>query len=205
MSKHGADAVSVKPLTGGDLEAALDSVADLRIRVFRDFPYLYDGDHAYERRYLESYRHSPGAILVGAFEGDRLVGAATGTPLTDHADDFAAAFAGTGIDLETVFYCAESVLLPGWRGRGIGHHFFDLREAHARALGFRKSAFCAVIRPADHPCRPTGYRSLDGFWRARGYRPLEGVVASFRWKDVGEPQESAKSLQFWIRDLTDDA
>ncbi len=203
MSRDGADAISVKPLTGGDLEAALDAVADLRITVFRDFPYLYDGDHAYERRYLESYRHSPGAILVGAFAGDRLVGAATGTPLTDHADDFAAAFAGTGIDLETVFYCAESVLLPDWRGRGIGHRFFDLREAHARALGFCKSAFCAVIRPPDHPARPEAYRPLDGFWRARGYRPLAGVVASFGWKDVGEPQESAKKLQFWIRDLAD--
>jgi GNAT superfamily N-acetyltransferase len=200
MSKD-ADGISVKPLTGSDLEAALDAVADLRITVFRAFPYLYDGDRAYERRYLESYRESPGAILVGAFEGDRLVGAATGTPLTDHADDFAAAFAETGIDLETVFYCAESVLLPGWRGRGIGHRFFDLREAHARALGFRKSAFCAVIRPHDHPARPDDYRPLDRFWYARGYRPLEGVVASFRWKDVGESEETAKSLQFWIRDL----
>lgn len=205
MSKHAADGIAVKPLTGGDLEAALDAVADLRISVFRAFPYLYDGDHAYERRYLESYRHSPDAILVGAFDGDRLVGAATGTRLTDHADDFAAAFAGTGIDLETVFYCAESVLLPAWRGRGIGHRFFDLREAHARALGFRKSAFCAVIRPQDHPARPDDYRPLDAFWIARDYRPLEGVVAAFRWKDVGEAQETAKPLQFWIRDLDDGA
>lgn len=203
MSKHPAHGISVKPLTGGDLEAALDAVADLRISVFRAFPYLYDGDHAYERRYLESYRRSPDAILVGAFDGDRLVGAATGTRLTDHADDFAAAFAGTGIDLETVFYCAESVLLPAWRGRGIGHRFFDLREAHARALGFRKSAFCAVIRPQDHPVRPDDYRPLDAFWIARGYRPLEGVVAAFHWKDVGEAEETAKPLQFWIRDLDD--
>jgi len=205
MSKQYANGISVKPLIGGDLEAALDAVADLRISVFRAFPYLYDGDHAYERRYLEGYRRSPDAILVGAFDGDRLVGAATGMRLTDHADDFAAAFADTGIALETVFYCAESVLLPAWRGRGIGHRFFDLREAHARALGFRKSAFCAVLRPQDHPERPDDYRPLESFWCARGYRPLEGVVAAFRWKDVGEAEETTKPLQFWIRDLEDGA
>ncbi|MCC5989605.1 MAG: GNAT family N-acetyltransferase [Pararhodobacter sp.] len=192
----------VEALRGAALEAALDDVARLRIAVFRDWPYLYDGDFAYERRYLEPYRTSPGAIMVGAFDGARLVGAATGTPMEDHADDFAAAFAGTGLDLGDIFYCAESVLLPEYRGRGLGHRFFDLREAHARALGRRFVAFCGVVRPEDHPARPVAYRPLDGFWRARGYAPLPGVVAHFGWKDVGEAEETRKPLQFWIRELT---
>lgn len=193
--------IAVRPLTGADLEAALDDVARLRIAVFRAWPYLYDGDLDYERRYLQAYRDSAGAVVVGAFDGARLVGAATGAPLADHAEDFAGAFAGTGLDLGQVFYCAESVLLPEWRGQGLGHRFFDARETHARSLGFAKSAFCAVQRPADHPLRPTGYRPLDGFWRKRGYAPLPGAVAQFDWKDVDQPQDSRKSLQFWIRDL----
>lgn len=191
----------VETLTGAALDAALDEVAKLRIAVFRDWPYLYDGDLAYERRYLQSYRDSPGAVLVGAFDGDRLVGAATGTPMEDHADDFAAAFAGTGLDLGTIFYCAESVLLPEYRGRGVGHRFFDLREAHARALGRARCAFCGVVRPADHPLRPAGAAPLDPFWRKRGYAPLEGAVATFRWKDIDRTEETAHPLQFWIRDL----
>ncbi len=192
----------VEALTGAALAAALDDVARLRIAVFRDWPYLYDGDFAYERRYLEPYRSSPGAILVGAFDGEALVGAATGTPMEDHADDFAAAFAGTGVDLSEIFYCAESVLLPDYRGQGVGHRFFDIREAHARALGRRHVAFCAVQRPEDHPARPAGYRPLDDFWRARGYTPLQGVVAHFGWRDIGEQAETKKPLQFWMRALT---
>ena len=188
-------------LTGAALDAALDDVARLRIEVFSAFPYLYDGDLAYERDYLQTYRESNRAVLVGAFDGTTLIGAATGTPLADHADDFGAAFAQTGLDLATIFYCAESVLLPDYRGQGIGHAFFDHREAHARAHGFQKTAFCGVVRPRDHPLRPANYAPLDPFWRKRGYDPLPGVVAEFRWKDLDQPEETVKPLQFWLRDL----
>jgi GNAT superfamily N-acetyltransferase len=191
----------VRALTGAALEAALEDVARLRIEVFRAWPYLYDGDLAYERDYLQSYRDSGNAIVVGAFDGAQLVGASTGMPLADHADDFGAAFAASCLDLTQIFYCAESVLLPDYRGQGVGHRFFDLREGHGRSLGFAKSAFCGVQRPADHPMRPADYAPLDPFWRARGYTPLEGAVAQFAWKDLGEAEESLKPLQFWIRDL----
>ena len=193
--------IRVQALTGPALDAALDDVARLRIEVFRAFPYLYDGDMDYERRYVASYQSSPGAVLVAAFDGARLVGASTGTPLADHAQDFAQAFSGTGFDLSQVFYCAESVLLPGYRGQGVGHRFFDLRESHARAQGFTDCAFCAVIRPDDHPAKPTDYRPLDAFWSARGYAQLPGVIARFSWRDLGDAQETEKPLQFWHRSL----
>jgi GNAT superfamily N-acetyltransferase len=194
----------IETLTGEALDAALDDVAGLRIRVFRDWPYLYDGDLDYERSYLETYRSSDAAILVGAFDGTRLVGAATGTPMADHAEDFAVAFAESGLALDNIFYCAESVLLPEYRGRGVGHRFFDLREAHGRALGATVSAFCGVVRPVDHPLRPEGYQPLDGFWRKRGYAPLDGAVAWFSWKDIDQPHETKKPLQVWTRRLTED-
>ncbi|WP_037295197.1 GNAT family N-acetyltransferase [Roseobacter sp. AzwK-3b] len=191
----------VARLTGDDLARALEDVARLRIEVFRAWPYLYDGDAAYEARYLQTYRDSEAAILVGAFDGDRLVGASTGTPMEDHAQDFAAAFEGQGIDLKEVFYCAESVLQPGYRGQGIGHAFFDAREDHARAMGRRYAAFCSVVRPADHPLKPATYQPLDPFWRKRGYAPLEGAVARFGWKDIDQPGETDHALQFWLREL----
>ena len=192
--------VEVRALRGAELERPLDGVAQLRISVFRDWPYLYDGDVAYERDYLTAYQ-SPGAVVVAAYDGARMVGAATGAPMEHHAGDFAAAFAARAEPLDQIYYCAESVLLPEYRGHGLGHAFFDGREAQARALGRRYSAFCSVIRPADHPLRPAEYRPLDGFWRKRGYAPLPGVVAEFDWKDIGAAASTKKPLQFWMKSL----
>jgi GNAT superfamily N-acetyltransferase len=109
--------------------------------------------------------------MVGAFDGVQFVGAPTGTPMEEHADDFAKAFSSTAYALWDIFYCAESVLLSKYRGRGpgAGHRFFYAHEAHARSLGRRYAAFCSVIRSADHPQRPDAYNALDPFWRKRGY------------------------------------
>lgn len=192
--------ITTRVLTGEALEAALDDVARLRIAVFRAWPYLYDGDLDYERNYLTAYQ-SPGAVVVAALDGTRIIGASTGAPMNDHADDFAAAFMERPEPLADIFYCAESVLLPDYRGHGLGHAFFDAREAHARTLGARYCAFCSVVRPADHPVRPADYRPLDGFWRKRGYAPLPGVTARFSWKDIGDSDQTEKPLQFWMRQL----
>lgn len=193
--------LDIRPLTGAELDSALADVARLRMTVFRDWPYLYDGDLAYEEHYLQSYRTSPGAIVVGAFDGKTLVGAATGTPVEDHADDFAQALTGQDVPPVQIFYCAESVLLPDYRGQGAGHRFFDLREAHARTLGRTYAAFCAVIRPAGHPARPEVSRDLVDFWTGRGYHAVPGAIAQFSWRDLGQPDETVKDLQFWMKPL----
>ena len=194
--------VAVEPLTGAALEAALDDLARLRMEVFRDWPYLYDGDMDYERSYLRRFAAAPDALLVAARNGDgRLVGAATCAPLEHEDEAFRAPLEAAGFDGRGTLYLAESVLDPAFRGRGIGHAFFDHREAHGRALGRRHAAFCAVARPHDHRARPDRSRDLAPFWRGRGYAPVHGAVASFSWKDVGDERETEKPLQFWSRAL----
>lgn len=194
--------VVLEDFSGPDFAPHVDALADLRIEVFRDWPYLYDGDAAYEAEYLRAYTESPNAIIAAAWDGGRLVGAATGAPMEDHAEDFGAPLDRAGFDLADVFYCGESVLLPGYRGQGIGHAFFDRREAAARRLGRRYACFCAVIRPETHPARPSDYRSLDTFWRKRGYTPRDDINASFTWCDVGETVETEKPMRVWMRRLS---
>jgi len=193
--------VSVRPLTGAEIAAAIDDLAALRIAVFAAYPYLYDGDAGYEAEYLKEFIAAPDAVLVAAFDGAKIVGAATASPMWAQKDLFREPFESRGIDTSRLFYFGESVLLPEFRGHGIGHAFFDQREAQARECGATSATFAAVIRPDDHPARPEGYVPLDAFWTKRGYAPVADFVTELAWKEHGEPDESLKPMQYWMRKL----
>lgn len=198
--------IRVGTLTGSALRAVLDEVARLRITVFREWPYLYEGTLAYERDYLAQFADAQDALIVAAHDDDAIVGAATAAPLAGHTKEFVPLFEAYGLDPDRIFYFGESVLLPAYRGRGLGHAFFDHREAHARAAQSSKgpythAAFCAVVRADDDPRRPAEYRPLDAFWKKRGYRKVEGLVGSYRWKEIGATEETEKPMQFWMRAL----
>lgn len=194
--------MDVRRLTQAETEAAFDDLARLRIEVFRDFPYLYEGDVDYERRYLATYMASPGAVVIGALDEGVLVGAATASPLADHFEEFAEPFAARGLDPTGYFYFGESVLRKQWRGRGVGVRFFEERERAAREAGFGACVFSAVVRPADHAARPSDYQPLDAFWRKRGYARIDGLTTGFSWRDVGEAEETVKPMEFWSKRLT---
>ena len=186
---------------GPEISARLDDVARLRIGVFRDWPYLYEGSFEYEREYLAAYARSKDSLFVLAFEDGEVVGASTGLPLADDTPEFRKPFVECGIPVESVFYFGESVLLPEYRGRGIGHAFFDRREAHARALErFRWAAFCSVDREDDDSRRPLEYRPNDAFWHKRGYRRHAGMTMHLPWKEA-DRGEVIHPLTFWLREL----
>jgi len=193
-------------LRGAALRPWLDEAARLRIAVFREWPYLYDGDAAYECRYLATYADSPGAAVVAAIAGEAVVGLATCQPMAEAAEAVRAAFEAHGFDPRRVCYFGESVLLPEWRGRGAGVRFFTEREAHARAtLGLDHAAFCAVRRDPDDPRRPAAYVPLDAFWRNRGYTPHAELSCRFSWREIGQTTETPHTLTFWIKALVEGA
>lgn len=194
--------IDVRTFIAADVRPHLDAVAALRIAVFRDWPYLYDGDAGYERHYLATYAQSARSLFVLAFDGARVVGASTGIPLADETEAIRAPCIAAGRAVRDIFYFGESVLLPEYRGRGLGHRFFDEREAHARRLGgFTTTAFCRVERGDDDPRRPADYRPNDAFWRKRGYAPVPGLRCALEWPEVGAAASVTHALQFWTRGL----
>lgn len=194
--------VQVRTVTGDAVLPWLDAVAALRIEVFAEYPYLYDGDRRYEAAYLATYARSPESLFVLVLDDDEVVGASTAVPLNDEDPALRLPVERAGVDPARVCYFGESVLRSSYRGRGLGHRFFDEREAYAQRLGrFDHCAFCAVERPDDHPARPRDYVPLHAFWRRRGYEHRPDVRATLSWKEHGASAASEKALSFWMRPL----
>tara|TARA_R110002050_G_scaffold1244_1_gene8461 strand:+ start:731 stop:1318 length:588 start_codon:yes stop_codon:yes gene_type:complete len=194
--------LTLKRLSGEKLVRYIPELAQLRIQVFRDYPYLYDGDLAYEERYLQTYIQAPDSVIVLAFDDDKVVGASTGIPLKYETDEVKQPFIDAGYDIDKVFYCGESVLISAYRGQGAGVAFFDHREAHAREVAcFEYSCFCGVQRPENHPARPADFVPLDDFWRKRGYEKHPELNTTFSWKELNEQSESPKPMTFWMKNL----
>jgi GNAT superfamily N-acetyltransferase len=187
---------------GNDIRAVRDELAALRMTVFHNFPYLYKGNMEYELAYLETYIRSGRSLLVAVQDGDRMVGATTALPLLDETAEVQAPFRRAGYDLSRIFYFGESILLPDYRGRGLGNRFFDEREAHASQFGtYTTACFCAVQRPANHPLRPKDYKPLDDFWIKRGYTYRPDLNTTFSWPDRHEVESTPKAMVYWTKPL----
>lgn len=194
--------LTFRHLSGPAIRDVLTDLAELRIAVFREFPYLYEGSLTYEQNYLQTYVRSERSLLFTVYDGSRLVGATTALPLRDETDEVQGPFREAGYDQDTVFYFGESLLRPDYRGLGLGNRFFDEREAHARRSGqYRLTCFCAVERPADHPLRPANYLPHDAFWTKRGYQRAPSLRSTFWWPDLGQTESTPKLMVYWTRAL----
>mgnify|MGYP001264478671 CR=1 FL=1 len=192
--------INIRPHTGPLDDTTLQALAGLRLTVFRDFPYLYEGTMEDEMAYLQPYMASPDSLVVLALDGEKVIGASTGIPMEHETDNIKAPWAAKGYDVNRIFYFGESVLLKEYRGRGIGVEFFRHREAWAKQLGrFDWMTFCGVVRPASHPLKPQDYVPLDSFWEKRGFTKTADLVCYIKWKDLNDSVETEKPLHFWYK------
>lgn len=193
--------INIVEISGLESANFIDELSSLRIQVFRDFPYLYDGTLSYEKNYLKTYLSSANSFLALCRDGEKIVGASTAIPMSEKEDSLLAPLLHAGIDPKNVCYFGESVLLEEYRGKGIGKKFMRAREKFAKSKGLNFAMFCTVLREIDHPLRPASYRPLDPFWHNEGYEKVPGLICEYSWKDLNEKTETKKSMQFWMKKL----
>ena len=191
--------LKVQTWQGVKISEVFEQLAQLRIQVFKEYPYLYLGSVEYEKKYLTRYSDSELSFLIGVWDGSQLVGASTAMPLRDEENFIQQPFIKHNWNIEKIFYFGESLLLPSYRGQGIGNLFFDSRESFISKNDFSVTTFCSVIRPGAHTLKPSGHRSHDSFWTKRGYIKHPELLTHFEWQDIDQDHESKKQMQFWVK------
>lgn len=177
-------------------------MAKLRIETFTGYPFLSKISLDEEIAYLRQFSQNKDAIAVLVFDGSKIVGVSIGAPFESQEDEFLKPFQEQGLNPASYFYFGQSVLAKPYRGRGLGHHFFDIREHHVKHLKrFSAICFISVIRTNNTPLYPQDYASLVNFWEKSGYVKRPDLTCQRSWKDIHEDKESSKTLMFWTKEI----
>lgn len=189
-------------LTGAAMAGCLDVLATLRLEIFREYPYLYDGRRDNELAYLQTYAQAPDGCVILVHDADAVVGAVTGMPFIHEGVEMLAAFSGSGLAVDDLYYVGELLLFPAYRARRLGVQLLAHLEEHVCSLGrYRRLACVTVARPDDHPCRPEGFVPITRFMARTGFVSLPGVTTHFAWHETDGIRRNHR-MQFWIKELS---
>lgn len=193
--------ISNELLTGLNVENHLYEIASLRIDIFREYPYLYDGDRNDEFHYLQRYAEAPDACAIVVFDDENVVGAATGIPLREE-EGLLAPFAGSHYPLDATYYVGELLFYPAYRNQGLGIDVMAMMEKYALSLGNYHHLACAtVVRPDDHPLRPQEYVQIERFLARTGFVALPDITTSFKWREI-DGSNNEHPMRFWGKSLS---
>lgn len=193
-----ASDIKIRTLTGSSIKTYIQSIAKVRQEVLSEIPYLQLGGPEIDLQYLRHISLCKDSIAVLVFDGPKIVGVSTGTPLAEELPGFQEPFLKKGISVEDHYYFGLSALLKPYRSRGIAHHFFDLREEHVRHLKrFGKICFTSTIPPKG-AARPIEQTRIETFWQKRGYIEHPHMTCLYPILD----RQFSIPLKFWIKNLS---
>lgn len=182
---------------GTEIKNYIETLGRFRIEIFREHPYLYEGDLEYERKYLSRYSGNPDSLLIMLFDDNGLVGACTGVPLLEESREFKSLFAVEA--LHEIYYIGEVMVRADCRGKGVGTKLLATALSAIGPEKYKTICLATVDRGENHSPRPKQYTPPDSLWHKFGFEKHENLVVPFAWKDIGDELETEKPMVAWIR------
>ncbi|HLB52190.1 MAG TPA: GNAT family N-acetyltransferase [Chlamydiales bacterium] len=190
-------------VTGNLFKQYINTVANLRMSIFKEYPYLYDGSMTYEAEYLKSYAVSKNSILIIVKDKEKIVGAITGIPLMETDEMFRIPFVKHHFPVRSIFYLGEILLLKEYRGKGIGYKMYKMFEDLVRKnKQYEKIAIAEVLRDKNDPRKPENYVSVHKLWERLGYIEHSEMIMQAPYKEIGGAGKVPHSLIFSFKDLS---
>jgi len=191
---------SISLLVEHTINDAIDAIAQLRIDIFKEYPYLYDGDLESEAKYLKKFTHAKDAITVVLKDDERVVGAITGLPLQYEEEAMLKPWREGEIAITKIYYFSEILLYEAYRGQGLGQELFDTAQEWVQNY-HRYDYFTLATVDREIDLAPQSYHPTDSFWLRNGYVKQSDKIAYLTWRDLDKAQEDAKPMHFWTKKL----
>ena len=194
----------LEKLNGEATEKYIKDLALFRIDNFRKYPYLYDGNMVYEKKYLQSFSKNNNSLIYVAKINNEIVGISTAVPLESEYEIVKGTgrkFTEVGLDVKDFYYFGEIIIRTEYRGKGIAAYIFKIQEEDAKKKGYKGSCFLVVDRKKDHPLKPKDYIEPDGMWSHMGYRKTD-ISMDFEWPTIQVDSVSKvmkNTMVYWIK------
>lgn len=195
--------IRMEVVQGEAIHAYVKDITDLSLIIYREYPYLYEGT---EEEYLPHIQHyaQPESVACLLFDNEKTIGVAIGLPLKAMRDNYKRPLLNSDvyINIDSVFYLGEILLLPEYRGRGLGKQMYlKFEEMVRKKENFKSICLSKISELESHPRMPAQYKSLDTFWAKLGFKRLNNVHFSVVWLNVGDQEESSHKMVYWIKTL----
>ncbi len=187
----------VETLNAASARDHFETLARMRIDEFRGYPYLYEGNIAYEKAYFESYFASEGFRALAVFDGARICGMATYIPLANEAAYMTEPFARAGLDVKKYLYLGEGILEKGCRGKGLFRVFIGYAETLRGEFGLEKVVFMAIREGESDVMRPADYRPKAVLFEKFGFEKIPGLQAEMTYKSSVSHKDEPHTMEFW--------
>ncbi|MEO9257235.1 MAG: GNAT family N-acetyltransferase [Crocinitomicaceae bacterium] len=197
---------TIKIFTKDDVSPLLLFVATLRINIFREYPYLYEGNLKEEMDDLEHCAQLTNNALAIAFYKETPVGFLYGIPLKEFASHFENPvldlFREKNLNPETCYYFADIIVLPEHRGNSLSKKLFNVLEVYAQEQGYHSASFITESHDI-HPLKPANYKSLEPLWHSLQYKKTR--LTSYGSWQTHQPDGSIArqkhSADIWFKNL----
>ncbi len=188
--------IKIQSFQGQEAGNYQDQISDLFKLVFEAPPYRYFAPKSSWDDYVGSYIQNPASVTVLAFDDEKLVGAAVGTPLKDASDKYKAAFVNQPEELNSLFYLGELAVNDAYRDLGVAKSLYTEFESQ-------------VIKPHLYAGIGLWQLSSDSksevgkFWKKQGFKLYPKIHFQEMWRE--DPVPSSPKLPhemvFWKKKI----
>lgn len=185
--------IQIETYKGKEIGQKIEPTIQFINQIYRDPPFLYNGNDAEYRAYLMEYAHNDESYLNLIMNNDKIVGVALGIPLSHSRELYKQPFK----DVKGIYYIGEFGLNPSYRNKGYEDQLIKKLESEAKAKGYRTLAIWELEKTpsANSPLLPFA------FWEKQGFKRHPEFSFNINWTNLGDTKESNHEATYWLKPL----